>query len=133
MMKQTTRRQHTTRQCKPNNARNEHDASGLLQRNVYINEKPKQQVGIKQIEYKKTTMKKETTENETNMGNEHDKNSKLVLFLNGVWMGFAWENMEDGQMGPKHNSRNITCFGGICFGGSNCPGIKTHIGLPIET
>jgi hypothetical protein len=53
-------------------------------------------VGIKQIEYKKTTMKKETTENETNMGNEHDKNSKLVLFLNGVWMGFAWENMEDG-------------------------------------
>ncbi len=32
-------KQITTRQCKPNNMGNEHNTSGLLQRNVYINKK----------------------------------------------------------------------------------------------
>jgi hypothetical protein len=47
------------RQCKPNNVGNEHDTSGLLQRNVYRNKKirkPKQQV-----ENKKTTTNNKTT------------------------------------------------------------------------
>jgi hypothetical protein len=41
----TRRQQQTRRQCKPNNARNEHDSNGLLQQNVYKNkrnQKPKQ-------------------------------------------------------------------------------------------
>jgi hypothetical protein len=39
------------------------------------------------------------------------------------WMGHgAW-------MGPKHNFRNVTCFGGICFKGLGCPGIKMHVEL----
>jgi hypothetical protein len=28
----------------------------------------------------------------------------------GAWMGIAWGNMEDGRMGPKHSSRNVTCY-----------------------
>jgi hypothetical protein len=27
----------------------------------------------------------------------------------------------------------LTCFGGKCFGGLGCLGIKTRVGLPIET
>jgi hypothetical protein len=51
----------------------------------------------------------------------------------GAWMGIAWGNMGDGQMGLKHSSRNVTCFGGICFGASSCLGIKMCVGLLIET
>jgi hypothetical protein len=61
--------------------------------------------------------------------NEKLKNN---LKCHGWAMGHGWGS-HGGTSQPKHNSRNITCFGGICFGGSNCPGIKTHIGLPIET
>jgi hypothetical protein len=43
----------------------------------------------------------------------------------GVWIGIA---LEDGQMGPKHSSRNV-----ICFGGLSCLGIETCVGPPIET
>jgi hypothetical protein len=61
---------------------NEHDASRLLLRNVYKNGKPKQQVGIKQIKYKKTTTKKKTTQTKTNnVGNEHEKSNKPVFFV----------------------------------------------------
>jgi len=49
------------------------------------------------------------------------------------WMGITWGNMEDGWMGPKHSSQNVTCFGGICFGGSSCPNIEMHIGLFTKT
>jgi hypothetical protein len=34
-------------------------------------------------------------------------------------------NMEEGQLGLKHSSWNVTCFDGICFMGSGCPNIKT--------
>jgi hypothetical protein len=33
----------------------------------------------------------------------------------GAWMGIAWGNMEDGCMGLKHNSRDVTCFDGDMF------------------
>jgi len=32
-------------------------------------------------------------------------------------MGIGWGNMQDGRMALKHNSRNITCFGGDMFQG----------------
>jgi hypothetical protein len=34
------------------------------------------------------------------------KNGKVEKRLkrHGAWMGIAWENMENEQMGPKHNS-----------------------------
>ncbi len=39
-------------------------------------------MGIKQIKYKKTTTKKKTTQTKTNnVGNEHEKNNKLVFFV----------------------------------------------------
>ncbi len=60
MIKQKIKRQQQKKkQCKPNNVGNEHDTSGLLQRNVYRNKKirkPKQQV-----ENKKTTTNNKTT------------------------------------------------------------------------
>ncbi len=79
MNKQTIRRQQQTRrQCKPNNTRNEHDKSGLLQKN----RKPKQQVGNEQVENKKTMTKNRTTQTQRNNArNEHDKSGKLVLFV----------------------------------------------------
>jgi hypothetical protein len=46
----------------------------------------------------------------------------------GAWMGITWGNMEDGRMGPKHSSWNVTCFGGISVGGSNCPTSKCPSG-----
>jgi hypothetical protein len=51
----------------------------------------------------------------------------------GAWMGITWGNMENGWMGPKHSSQNITYFNGICFKGSSCISIETRIGLPSET
>jgi hypothetical protein len=56
------------------------------------------------------------------------KRSKTLWMGHGAWMGIAWENMEDGRMGLKHNSENVTCFSGICFKGLDCPIIKTCIG-----
>jgi hypothetical protein len=53
--------------------------------------------------------------------------------MDGLWMGIARGNMEDGRMGPKHSSRNVTCFSGICSKGSNCPSIETCVGLFAET
>ncbi len=35
----------------------------------------------------------------------------------GAWMGIAWGNMEDGHIGPKHSSQNVTCFDGDMFWG----------------
>jgi len=55
--------------------------------------------------------------------------------MDGSW-GMDGDHMgehEDGQMRPKHSSRNVTRFGGICFKGLGCSGIETHVGLPIET
>jgi hypothetical protein len=43
---------------------NEHDTSGLLDKNVYKNNKswkPKQEIGNEQVENNKTTIKKQTT------------------------------------------------------------------------
>jgi len=45
------------------------------------------------------------------------KRSKASWMGHGAWMGIAWGNMGDGRMGLKHSSQNVTCFGGICFGG----------------
>jgi hypothetical protein len=48
---------------------NEHNTSGLLQRNVYVNKKkwkPKQQARNEQVENKKTTTKNRTTQIQTN-------------------------------------------------------------------
>ncbi len=39
----------------------------------------------------------------------------------GAWMGIAWGNMEDGHMGPKHSSQNVTCFVGDMFQGFELP------------
>ncbi len=61
------------------------------------------------------------------------KKSKPSWMGHGVWMGITCGNMEDGQMGSKHSSWNITCFGGICFKGSNCSGIEMHVEPPVET
>jgi hypothetical protein len=36
-------------------------------------------------------------------------------------------------MGLKHNSRNVTCLSGICFGGLRCLGIKTCVELLVKT
>jgi hypothetical protein len=45
--------------------------------------KSKEQVGIEQVENKKTTIKNRIMQTKTNnMGNEHDKNNNLVLFVN---------------------------------------------------
>jgi hypothetical protein len=49
------------------------------------------------------------------------------------WIGITWGNMEDGRMRLKHSSRNVTCFGGICFKGSSCSGIEMHVGPPAKT
>jgi hypothetical protein len=56
------------------------------------------------------------------------KMSKKLWMGHGAWMGITWGNMEDGWIGPKHNSQNATCFSGICFKGSDCLIIKMHIG-----
>jgi hypothetical protein len=56
------------------------------------------------------------------------KRSKASWMGHGAWMGIAWRNMEDGCMGLKHSSWNVTCFGGL-----DCSGIQTHVRLPIET
>ncbi len=56
------------------------------------------------------------------------KKVKVLWVGYGAWMGIALGNMEDGHMGPKHSSRNITCFKGL-----GCLGIETHIGLVGET
>jgi hypothetical protein len=45
--------------------------------------KSKEQVGIEQVENKKTTIKNRIMQTKTNnTGNEHDKNNNLVLFVN---------------------------------------------------
>jgi hypothetical protein len=49
-----------------------------------------------------------------------------------LWMGIAWGNMEDGWMGLKHTSQNVTYFAGICFKGLGYPNIKTHAKLPTK-
>jgi len=111
------------RQCKPNNAGNEHDTSGLLQKNyVYINkkkrfneletnallqrnvyrnkkiQKPKQQAGNEQVENKKTMTRNRTTVTQTNnVGNEHDRSNKPILFAS------------------KYSVRNFSTFDTTCF------------------
>jgi hypothetical protein len=45
-----------------------------------------------------------------------------------AWMGIAWGNMEDGCIGSKHSSRKFTCFWGLSY-----LGIKTCVGLLVET
>jgi len=51
----------------------------------------------------------------------------------GAWMKIAWGNMEDGWMGLKHSSQNVTCFDGICFGGLGYSGIETCVEPLAET
>jgi hypothetical protein len=51
----------------------------------------------------------------------HGDNAKLkkpkVLWMgHGAWMGIAWVNMQDGRMGPKHSSQNVTCLVGSVSG-----------------
>jgi hypothetical protein len=43
--------------------------------------------------------------------------SKPSWMGHGAWMGIIWVNMEDGCMGLKHNSQNVTCFSGDMFWG----------------
>jgi hypothetical protein len=45
------------------------------------------------------------------------KRSKTSWMGHGAWMGITWENMEDGHIGLKHSSQNITCFDGDMFWG----------------
>ncbi len=40
-----------------------------------------------------------------------------------AWMGITWGNIENGQMGLKHSSQNVTFFKG-----SSCSGIETCVG-----
>jgi hypothetical protein len=40
----------------------------------------------------------------------------MLWMGHGAWMGIAWVNMEDGQMGLKHSSQNITCLMGYVSG-----------------
>jgi hypothetical protein len=63
---------------------NEHNTSGLLQKNVYINkinQKLRQQVRNEQVENKKTMTKNKTMQTQTNVGNEHDRNNNFVFFV----------------------------------------------------
>jgi len=63
-----------------------------LQISVYRNKKkkkPKQQVGIKQVENKKTTKKNRTMQLEiNNAGNEHDRSNKPILFVSKYFSSF---------------------------------------------
>ncbi len=61
------------------------------------------------------------------------KRFKTLCMGHGAWMGIAWGKMEDGWMGSKHSSQNVTCFCGICFKGLGCPCIETCVGLPVES
>jgi len=49
------------------------------------------------------------------------KRFKASWMGHGAWMGIAWGNMENGRMGPKHSSWNVTCFGGDMFRGFKLP------------
>jgi hypothetical protein len=64
---------------------------------------------------------------------ENWKMSKVSWMGHGAWMGMTWGNIEDGWMGPKHSSRNVTCFGGICLRGLGCLNIEMRIGLFTRT
>ncbi len=50
----------------------------------------------------------------------HDDNAKFKKFKTS-WVGIAWKNMEDGCIGPKHSSQNVTCFGGVMVWGLELP------------
>ncbi len=74
-------KQRTRRQCKPNNAGHEHNASGLLQRSVHKKNKNGNPNNKRELN-KKVTTKNKTMQIETNnIGNEHNRNSKPVLFV----------------------------------------------------
>jgi hypothetical protein len=61
------------------------------------------------------------------------KRSKASWMGHGAWIGITWGNMGDGRMGLKHSSQNVTCFGGICFGGSGYLEIKTCVKPLVKT